>query len=200
MAELFGNPLLVGFLAALTFFHLSEAVLVALIAPAALSRDSLLLSRAYCVAMLLAIAEFMIEIWLVPAIKASVVFPAIGLALIVAGECLRKAAIITAGRNFTHRIAETKSADHRLVTRGVYGWCRHPAYLGWFLWCVGTQFLLANPVCTIAFAVIAWRFFAERIPYEELRLRTFFQHEYLTYQTRVRTGLPLIGKSPRSFE
>ncbi len=31
---------------------------------------------------------------------------------------------------------------------------RHPGYLGWLVWAVGTQILLANPICTIAFAVV----------------------------------------------
>lgn len=31
---------------------------------------------------------------------------------------------------------------------------RHPGYLGWLLWAVGTQVLLCNPVTTIAFAVV----------------------------------------------
>lgn len=39
-----------------------------------------------------------------------------------------------------------------LVTRGVYRLCRHPGYLGWYAWAVGTQLLLCNPICTPAFA------------------------------------------------
>jgi uncharacterized membrane protein len=33
-----------------------------------------------------------------------------------------------------------------------YRYVRHPGYLGWFIWAVGTQVLLANPVCTLLFA------------------------------------------------
>ena len=31
---------------------------------------------------------------------------------------------------------------------------RHPGYLGWYLWAVGTQVLLLNPVSTLLFAVV----------------------------------------------
>jgi len=30
-------------------------------------------------------------------------------------------------------------------------WIRHPAYCGWLIWSVGTQVLLVNPVCILAF-------------------------------------------------
>lgn len=31
---------------------------------------------------------------------------------------------------------------------------RHPGYLGWYLWCVGGQLLLVNPLCTAGFACV----------------------------------------------
>lgn len=31
---------------------------------------------------------------------------------------------------------------------------RHPGYLGWFIWAVGTQFLLVNPVSIAVFAYV----------------------------------------------
>ena len=36
---------------------------------------------------------------------------------------------------------------------------RHPGYLGFLLWCVGTQLLLVNPVSCITFAVVVRRAF-----------------------------------------
>lgn len=47
--------------------------------------------------------------------------------------------MITAGTSFTHLISYDKRRDHRLVTRGVYSLFRHPSYVGWFWWSVGTQ-------------------------------------------------------------
>ncbi len=47
--------------------------------------------------------------------------------------------MLTAGRSFNHYIQTTKADDHILVTNGVYAWSRHPAYVGWFYWSLGTQ-------------------------------------------------------------
>lgn len=64
---------------------------------------------------------------------------ATGLLMVVFGECLRKAAMFTAGSNFNHVVQSEKSDTHTLVTSGVYAWCRHPSYVGWFYWSIGTQ-------------------------------------------------------------
>ncbi len=31
---------------------------------------------------------------------------------------------------------------------------RHPGYLGFLVWCVGTQLLLVNPICCVVFALV----------------------------------------------
>lgn len=64
---------------------------------------------------------------------------ATGLLMVVFGECLRKAAMFTAGSNFNHVVQNEKSETHTLVTSGVYAWFRHPSYVGWFYWSIGTQ-------------------------------------------------------------
>ena len=99
----------------------------------------------------------------------------LGLLLVVFGEALRKAGILTARSNFTHVVQLTRRPGHTLVTHGVYAFVRHPGYLGWFIWSVSTQargrrslrcgafgqassvpspsqLLLLNPVCTLGFA------------------------------------------------
>lgn len=62
-----------------------------------------------------------------------------GVLLVLFGESLRKASMITASTNFNHYVQYVKRPGHQLVTRGVYSWCRHPSYVGWFYWSVGTQ-------------------------------------------------------------
>jgi protein-S-isoprenylcysteine O-methyltransferase len=47
--------------------------------------------------------------------------------------------MFTAGSNFNHVVQSEKSDTHTLVTSGVYAWCRHPSYVGWFYWSIGTQ-------------------------------------------------------------
>lgn len=86
---------------------------------------------------------------------AASVLQALGLLLLLTGEALRKVAMVTAGHNFTHRIAVRRTQQHVLVTSGVYSFSRHPGYLGWLLWAVGTQVLLQNPLSTPLFALTA---------------------------------------------
>lgn len=100
--------------------------------------------------------------------------------------------MITASENFTHIVQFDKVQNHQLVTHGVFSLVRHPSYLGWFMWSIGTQLTLANPVCIVLYAVASWKFFHERIFMEEITLLNFFGEEYYQYQQRVPTGLPFI--------
>ncbi|KAI6676739.1 hypothetical protein NL676_037535 [Syzygium grande] len=114
------------------------------------------------------------------------------LAMIVVGEIIRKMAIITAGRAFTHLIKIYHEDHHKLITHGIYRFIRHPGYCGFFIWSVGTQIMLCNPVSTFAFAAVVWHFFATRIPYEEFFLRQFFGREYEEYAQTVPSGVPFV--------
>ncbi|XP_027095781.1 probable protein-S-isoprenylcysteine O-methyltransferase isoform X2 [Coffea arabica] len=96
------------------------------------------------------------------------------------------------GQAFTHLIKHYHQENHKLVTHGVYQFVRHPGYSGFFIWAVGTQFMLCNPLSTVAFAIVVWRFFALRIPYEEFYLRQFFGSEYEDYARRVPSGIPFV--------
>lgn len=69
---------------------------------------------------------------------------------------------------------------------------RHPSYAGWFWWSIGTQIILANPICVILYAIVSWRFFYERILVEEITLVNFFLEKYVEYQQRVPTGVPFV--------
>ena len=86
-----------------------------------------------------------------------------GLAIVVAAQILRTTAMATAAANFTHAVAYQKTASHTLVTSGIYSWSRHPSYLAFFWWAVGTQIMLGNPFATAGFALVTWRFFKRRI-------------------------------------
>ena len=116
----------------------------------------------------------------------------IGLALCLGGEALRKSAMITATSNFNHYIQHVRRQDHVLVTHGVYALCRHPSYVGWFYWSVGTQLLLGNPICAIGYLAASWSFFHGRVLEEEVTLLNFFGEQYSDYQRRVPSGLPFI--------
>jgi len=117
---------------------------------------------------------------------------ALGLALVLLGQGIRSLAMAQAGTNFNHIPAKTHRAGHELVTRGVYGWLRHPSYFGFFWWAIGTQLLVGNAVCGVVYVVVLWVFFSDRIRGEEEHLVQFFGEQYLEFRKRTGVGIPFI--------
>ena len=178
---------------AVLFFHSSEYVIAVTIhGRSNVTRKSILISKVYLLEMVCSLLEYLVEIVLFPGLKEIWWISNSGLAMVVIGEIIRKTAILTAGRAFTLVIRVRYEEDHKLVTHGIYGYMRHPGYSGFFIWYVGTQIMLCNPICTIAFAIIVWHFFYERILYEESFLRQFFGSEYEEYAQLVPSGLPFV--------
>lgn len=149
-------------------------------------------SVAYLVAACSSWFEFFIEIYFWPSLKENTTVLIVGIAVCVAGEILRKLAIITANTSFNHIVQYHKSEDHVLVTHGVYRLMRHPSYAGWFWWSIGTQLILANPICSVLYAIVSWKFFQERILIEEVTLVNFFLDKYVEYQQTTPTGVPFV--------
>ncbi|WIA21396.1 hypothetical protein OEZ85_000612 [Tetradesmus obliquus] len=183
---------LLVFAGALVFFHASEFLLAAIYMRDELSMKSLLFSKAYLIAMSCGVLEFLLEAALLPAMKQLHAVSYCGLALLVLGEVIRKLAMVTAASNFTHNIRRTRQQSHVLVTSGIYRLVRHPGYMGWFIWSLATQLLLVNPICGLAYAYMSWRFFYERIQYEEWYLRKFFGQDYEHYAQATPSGIPFI--------
>ncbi|CAE1299531.1 ICMT [Acanthosepion pharaonis] len=182
------------YIMALSFFHWSEYFITALTNPRSLSLESFLLdhSREYKLAAVSSWAEFMLEWYCFSGLKQIRWLSMIGLIMVVGGEILRKCSMYTARANFNHYIQHVKQDGHTLVTYGVYSLFRHPAYVGWFYWSIGTQLILCNPLCLVGYTVVTWRFFRERIYEEEIYLLNFFGEDYFEYQKKVGTGLPFI--------
>ncbi|XP_022111333.1 protein-S-isoprenylcysteine O-methyltransferase-like isoform X2 [Acanthaster planci] len=182
------------YLCVLGFFHFSEYFSTSIYNYESLSVDSFLLNHsvAYVLAAVSSWCEFFLELYFFPDLKQWWYVSLVGLVLCVGGEFLRKVSMLTAGKSFNHYIQTTRARDHVLVTHGVYAWSRHPSYVGWFYWSIGTQIILCNPLCFVAYAITSWRFFNERIEDEEITLLNFFGEEYLNYQQRVGTRLPFI--------
>jgi protein-S-isoprenylcysteine O-methyltransferase len=177
----------------LSMFHYLEFAVTALTNPSNLSTDSFLLnhSKQYWMAAVASWVEYFVEQALCPSIKTSVI-AVTGIVICLGGEILRKMAMFHAGRSFSHIVQSTKKADHKLVTDGVFSLMRHPSYVGWFFWSVGTQVVLCNPLCFLAYTYVSWAFFQERIFVEEYTLLTFFGDDYAQYQKTVPVGIPLI--------
>lgn len=149
-------------------------------------------SLAYIIAAASSWIEFCLEIYFWPQIKESIYPILIGIVICIGGEILRKLAIITANTNFNHLVQFRKVEGHTLVTHGVYHFMRHPSYAGWFFWSIGTQIILSNPICSILYAIVSWKFFHERILVEEVTLVNFFGQKYIEYQDRTPSGVPFV--------
>ncbi|CAG9786985.1 unnamed protein product [Diatraea saccharalis] len=178
----------------LSMFHFSEFMAVALTNPRTLTIDSFILNHSlqYGLAAVASWTEWAIEFYFFPDLKTHFWLSCVGVAMCIGGEILRKSAMFTAKTNFNHTVQFVKRPDHELVTHGVYALCRHPSYVGWFYWSVGTQITLLNPVCLVVYALASWTFFRERVYAEELTLLSFFGEKYAAYQRAVGTGLPAI--------
>ncbi|XP_063983742.1 protein-S-isoprenylcysteine O-methyltransferase [Diachasmimorpha longicaudata] len=183
------------YMSVLSTFHYSEFLAIAWSNPKAVSIDSFVLrhSVAYGIAAGSSWLEFFIERQYFPGMKEISFITYLGMLMCACGEALRKLAMFTAKHNFNHLVQTEKSADHELVTHGVYKLCRHPSYVGWFYWSIGTQLILQNPFCLLAYTIASWRFFHDRVVLEEITLLNFFGDDYVNYQKEVGTGLPFIS-------
>jgi len=164
------------YLCALSYFHLWEFIYVSIYHPTELTVDSFLINQSpeYCIAMGASFIEYILEWILFPSIKGNTTIILPGLLVVVFGLAIRTLAMFTAGSNFHHLVREQKQDGHVLITTGIYGLLRHPAYFGWFWYAVATQLMLANPLCLVLYCYFTWKFFAKRIVNEEAYLIKFF--------------------------
>ncbi|CAX41056.1 farnesyl cysteine-carboxyl methyltransferase, putative [Candida dubliniensis CD36] len=140
----------------------------------------------------------------------------IGLILIIIGQFIRSLSMYTAKSSFNHYIQKEKKesktsssvaleqidntddnndvdADddmgHKLITTGIYSIFRHPSYFGFFIWFLGLQIFLNNIIVLIIGGIILWKFFNERIQFEEIYLVKFFGIDYINYRNKTKTWM-----------
>jgi len=186
------------YISIISFFHFSEYFFTAISNPKNLGIRSFLLDHSveYHCANLLACCEYLLCRWVFPSIKASGTgfsfINCLGVLVCLGGETFRKLAMLTCGTNFNHLVEYKDRTDHQLITHGVYSICRHPSYIGWSLWAVGTQLVMGNPLCFFLYIYFTLKFFSERIPDEEHTLMRKFGDKYAQYRENVPIGLPFI--------
>lgn len=183
----------------ISFFHFFEYYITARFQPDKVTVESFVIrnGNAYFFAHSIALIEYLIEYYFYSNFKLnnSFIFNFIkfsGLILTIFGQFLRSGAMITAGESFSHIIAQNKLANHKLITFGIYKYFRHPSYVGFFYWALGTQLLLLNPISTLLFIVLLYKFFSSRIIYEEHKLIEFFGDEYIKYSQTTPVGIPFL--------
>ena len=136
--------------------------------------------------------EFYIENFFFHKYKCNLFFIIIGVICLIIGHIFRIGALFTGKKNFTHLISYKKKNDHVLVTNGIYSISRHPSYFGFYLWSMGTEIITFNPICFIAYLIILFKFFDNRIKEEEELLIEFFGQEYIDYRNKVPILIPFI--------
>ncbi|WFD05446.1 protein-S-isoprenylcysteine O-methyltransferase [Malassezia vespertilionis] len=193
-ARIVGAPQLHMYLAAWSVFHLLEFLVTAYWNAPHLRSDSFLLQNGamYAAAHIFGLLEFALEMALFAPLKCSVLAQVAGLCFVAVGQVLRSFAMVHASTNFSHAMAEKKRESHMLVKTGVYAYVRHPSYVGFFYWALGTQILLCNPIGFILFALALRAFFADRIRREEQLLHQFFGASYAQYASTVPAGVPFV--------
>ncbi|KAJ5020555.1 Isoprenylcysteine carboxyl methyltransferase family-domain-containing protein [Bipolaris maydis] len=193
------------FLSTLALFHFLEFYTTAAYNTPVAKVASFLLSNGdqYRIAHTMAFIETFVTSYFFPGYQSYIHPPwaiAIGVILIALGQTVRSIAMIQAGTNFNHMVQSSKNDGHELVTHGLYHYFRHPSYFGFFWWGIGTQIMLGNAFCFLAYTAVLWSFFKRRIFHEEKHLLEFFGNDYREYKARTRhcstTSLPSPLLSP----
>lgn len=178
-----------------SLFYTLEYIWSSLYHPNTLNVSAFILfnhSKAFYFALIGCFTEYFIECIFFGKLKLFGFWHFCGLLMVIIGQIMRSLAQFTAGSNFTHLVATERRNEHQLITNGIYSYSRHPSYAGYFYWAIGTQILLGNPLCSIGYTIITWRFFNERIEYEEYFLRQFFKDKYNNYKQNTCVGIPFI--------
>ena len=183
------------YVVSLTSFHALEFLVTARYNPRTATAESYLIthSKQYTIAAIASWIEFWLEsLFLTPRMTGYLggFLLLIGAVLVIGGQILRTLGMVTAGSSFNHIVQNEHDGNQVLVTHGIYSTFRHPAYFGWFWWSVGTQIVLMNPICIVAYTWASWNFFQGRIPYEEEALIKMFGDKYLTYRKSSIIGIP----------
>lgn len=117
---------------------------------------------------------------------------AAGVFFIIFGQFIRTYAMYTAGSSFNHYIQREYSHKHVLVTTGIYRYIRHPSYFGFWWWFIGLQLMINNIFTLIIGTIVLWKFFKNRIKFEENYLIKFFENDYIHYKETTHTLIPFI--------
>jgi protein-S-isoprenylcysteine O-methyltransferase len=195
------------YIASMCTFHLMEFFVTAFFNPKVVASDSFLVnhSKAYTVAAIVASTEFWVRFCFgttattITSTPNDIAWTAItltGMVMVITSQIVRSCAMMQCGESFNHYIQTSRKDNHVLVTGGIYKWFRHPSYMGFYYWSIGTQLVLHNPLSGGLFAIAGWKFFSQRIPYEEKSLIRLFGDQYYDYVMRSYVGIPCIPSIP----
>ncbi|KEG15183.1 putative prenyl protein specific carboxyl methyltransferase [Trypanosoma grayi] len=196
-------------ISAMVLFHMSEFLVAALIRRHDTHPDAFMLyhSKAYSIAMASGWVEFLVECTLIPEswktprgtswewiLRMNYSTVTVAAVLTAAFYLVRVIGMLHCGTSFSLVIEIERRSSHVLVDSGIYAVLRHPAYFGFFWRTVFSQMILMNPLCLVIHTLVMWKFFFDRIPYEEevLGSEEFFGDRYKAYKAATWVGIPFI--------
>jgi protein-S-isoprenylcysteine O-methyltransferase Ste14 len=187
------TPVLIG-LAGLVFWALAERWLYAVKlrqskGPSKDKGSFPLLSLTWYSAVIFSFSDAVLLRWSTMAPAHSVV-QFIGVPFVALGLIMRVVARLTLGKEFSHVVQTTDS--HKLVTTGIYGSIRHPAYLGTFCLLIGFPLCFGSIIGLGLAVIVGVPLLVYRIKVEEQALQAWFGEEYREYSKQTSRLIPYL--------
>jgi len=113
----------------------------------------------------------------------------LGLLILVLGLAFAIWARFVLGRNWSGTV--TVKENHVLMTRGPYGWVRHPIYTGILLGLLGTALIGGTLASLLALALVTLVFWL-KLRIEERFMVETFGDQYTAYRRRVKALVPYL--------
>jgi protein-S-isoprenylcysteine O-methyltransferase Ste14 len=114
----------------------------------------------------------------------------LGVPFLLVGAAARVLARWTLGKSFSH-VVQT-SGSHQLVTTGIYGLVRHPAYLGTLCLLIGFPLCFGSWLGLGIALLLGFPAQVYRIRVEEQALRDWFGEAYEEYCRRTKRLVPYV--------
>jgi protein-S-isoprenylcysteine O-methyltransferase Ste14 len=116
--------------------------------------------------------------------------PYCGLGVILIGIAIHLISVLSLGKFFT--VTVTIRHDHTIKTDGIYGFVRHPSYLGTILSFVGFGISLNNWISFIIVPLMVIIAMFRRMSIEERLLMKHFGEQYGEYMKNTKRLVPLV--------
>ncbi|RDI96809.1 isoprenylcysteine carboxylmethyltransferase family protein [Dyella solisilvae] len=113
-----------------------------------------------------------------------------GLVILIAGIAIRSLAIAQLGRLHTPNVAVR--SDHQLKENGLYGYVRHPSYLGALIAFFGFAMALGNWLSVVVMSSLTTWIYLYRIREEEAALSAAFGEAFQHYASRTKRLIPWV--------
>ena len=108
--------------------------------------------------------------------------------LLLVGGIILLVSRIQIGRYGTGKIVIEK--EHQLITRGIYGYIRHPIYLGGLIGWTGLSLAFKGVIIPVIVLIIYFTVFKSRMDLEERMLLEEFGEEYKSYCKTAKRAIP----------